>query len=130
MLPNKEPLNSFAPDSSLTQTNVFGCSSASCISENVASTSKEIPPIASGNIASVEIPGNCNIPDDIFTIEDFFPEHGNVNLVDANAFQVQLAALSFQCLVDLTMMNGFLKFSYCCDEVNDYLCRNLTSSER
>lgn len=96
MLPNKEPLNSFAPDSSLTQTNVFGCSPASCISENVAATSKEIPPIASGNIAPVEIPGNCNIPDDIFTIADIFPEHGNVNLVDANAFQVQLAALSFQ----------------------------------
>lgn len=100
MLPSKEPLNSFAPDTSLTPSNNFGCSSASCISENLASTSKEVPQIASGNIASVEIPGNCDIPDDVFTLEEFFPENGNLNFGVADGFQVRLAALSFQCFVD------------------------------
>ncbi|XP_038882500.1 NAC domain-containing protein 82 isoform X2 [Benincasa hispida] len=92
VLPSKEPLNSFAPDTSLTPSNVFGCSSASCISENMASTSKEMPQIASGNIAPLEIPGNCNSLDDLFTIEDFFPENGNL---DAYGFQASVAASKY-----------------------------------
>lgn len=96
VLPSKEPLNSFAPDTSLTPSNNFGCSSASCISENLASTSKEVPQIASGNIASVEIPGNCDIPDDVFTLEEFFPENGNLNFGVADGFQATLAASKYK----------------------------------
>ncbi|XP_022979110.1 NAC domain-containing protein 82-like [Cucurbita maxima] len=92
MLPSKEPLNSFAPDTSMTPSNVFGCSSASCISENLASTSKEIPQNRSGGIAPVEIPQNLDSADDLFTVEDFFPEDGNLNLMVDDGFQATVPA--------------------------------------
>ena len=114
VLSSKEPLNSFAPDTSMTPSNVFGCSSASCISENLASTSKEIPQNISGGIAPVEIPQNLDSADYLFTVEDIFPEDGNLNLIVDDGFQVHFAALPFLCFVDLTMMNEFLKFSSWC----------------
>lgn len=97
MLPSKEPPNSLAPNTSTTPSNNFGCPSASCISEYLASTSMETPQIASGSIVPVETPPNLDNGDDGFTLQDFFPE----------GFQVHLAALYFLCFVDLIMMIEF-----------------------
>ncbi|XP_023518085.1 NAC domain-containing protein 82-like [Cucurbita pepo subsp. pepo] len=91
VLPSTEPSNSFAPGTSTAPSNIFGCSSASYITENLASTSKEIPQIACGSVAPVEMPQNLDNMNDGITMEELFPD-GNSNFNDANGFQATVAA--------------------------------------